>query len=150
MPVWIVKPYEDIGLNGGFEGKVCCRDSPNGIKFPNCGSSSERTTSTVKTSPTMPAISFLPFLQTIPPATRLLTALLLVGSLAAFILMFVRQDSGVEPPRLSWLVLVPGESYWYPWTLLTAGWVEMTIFEVSLSFAEPAGGGRGAANVKRR
>lgn len=33
---------------------------------------------------------------------------------------------------MPWLVLIPGKSYRYPWTLLTAGWVELSIFEVRM------------------
>jgi len=32
---------------------------------------------------------------------------------------------------MPWLVMVPGESWKYPWVLLTAGWVELSVFEVS-------------------
>jgi len=82
----------------------------------------------------MPAISFLPFLQTVPVGTRILTAVLLFGSLAAFLLDYTVQDGtggrvyGIDLP---WLVLVPGVSWKYPWTLITAGFVELNVVQVS-------------------
>lgn len=83
----------------------------------------------------MPAVSFLPFLQQVPFATRIITATLVLLSLAALLLStFVRQntDGGIPSVNLPWLVMVPGKSYWYPWTLLTAGWVELSLIGVSL------------------
>jgi len=85
----------------------------------------------------MPAISFLPFLQTVPLATRLLTALVLITSTAAYFLNSLENDDFTNKGRLRsgggipWLVMKPGESFWYPWTVLTAGFVEMNILEVS-------------------
>lgn len=82
----------------------------------------------------MPAVSFLPFLQQVPFATRITTATLVLLSLAALLLStLARQntDGGIPSVNLPWLVLVPGKSYWYPWTLLTAGWVELSFIGVS-------------------
>lgn len=82
----------------------------------------------------MPAISFLPFLQQVPFATRIITATLIVFSLAALLLTtLARQntDGGIPSVNLPWLVMVPGASYWYPWTLLTAGLVELSFIGVS-------------------
>jgi hypothetical protein len=83
----------------------------------------------------MPAISFLPFLQTVPLATRLLTLTLVLTTIAAFVLdAYVRQDSSDESVlglNIPWLVLVPGVSWKYPWVLLTSGFVELSIVEVS-------------------
>ena len=81
----------------------------------------------------MPAISFLPFLQTVPVGTRILTALLAAGSLSALFLDYAVSTSvtslyGLDIP---WLVVVPGLSWKYPWTLLTAGFVELNIIQVS-------------------
>lgn len=87
----------------------------------------------------MPPISFLPFLQTVPWGTRILTALLVFASLAQFLLASViRQQAPVLPTyghELPWLVLVPKTSWKFPWTLLTAGFVELNIFEVRRSWS---------------
>jgi hypothetical protein len=87
----------------------------------------------------MPAISFLPFLQTVPLGTRLLTLLLIFSTLSALFLSLLANQytpsgssNGMPGIDMPWLVLVPGESWKYPWTLITAGWVELSIFEVSL------------------
>lgn len=86
----------------------------------------------------MPAISFLPFLQGVPASSRLLTGLVLVFSIAAYGLdNFVKDNIPIKGPtglELPWLVLVPGKSYVFPWVLLSAGLVELSIFEVSLFF----------------
>ncbi|CAK9780699.1 DUF1751-domain-containing protein [Cutaneotrichosporon oleaginosum] len=85
----------------------------------------------------MPPISFLPFLQTVPWGTRVLTALVIVASLTQFLLAsVVRQSSSVSPAyghELPWLVLIPSTSWKFPWTLLTAGFVELNIFEFLFS-----------------
>lgn len=82
----------------------------------------------------MPAISFLPFLQTVPFATRILTLTLVLLTVSALLLSILAEQNSPAPPlpgqELPWLVLIPGQSYWYPWTLLTAGFVELSIFEV--------------------
>lgn len=87
---------------------------------------------------TMPPISFLPFLQTVPWGTRILTALLLFSSLAQFLLAsIIRQRAAVLPAyghELPWLVLVPKTSWVFPWTLLTAGFVELNLIEVGSSW----------------
>jgi hypothetical protein len=88
----------------------------------------------------MPAISFLPFLQTVPLATRILTGTLIVASLGGFLLQGLADRSmtipGLPGSKLPWLVMSPGESIWYPWVLLTSGWVELNIVEVGLSAAD--------------
>jgi hypothetical protein len=84
----------------------------------------------------MPSVNFLPFLQQIPFATRIITVSLVVFSLAALLLsMFAAQNTngGIPSVNLPWLVMVPGTSYWYPWVLLTAGWVELSVIGVSLA-----------------
>ncbi|WVQ80619.1 hypothetical protein IAT38_002724 [Cryptococcus sp. DSM 104549] len=85
----------------------------------------------------MPALSFLPFLQTVPLATRLITATFLVFTLAALALdVLARQNSpsGLLPGEaLPWLVLSPGKSLVYPWTFLTAGFVELNFINLIVS-----------------
>lgn len=92
--------------------------------------------SAVTLSTDMPAISFLPFLQTVPWGTRILTALLVVSSLLQYSLAaVVRRNSAVDPSyghELPWLVLIPKTSWKFPWTLLTSGFVELNIIEVSI------------------
>ncbi|WVR06162.1 hypothetical protein IAU60_003192 [Kwoniella sp. DSM 27419] len=81
----------------------------------------------------MPAISFLPFLQTVPLGTRLVTlTILMFSSVALGLNILASQNTppeykGARGVQLPWLVMVPGTSIWYPWTLLTAGFVELTI-----------------------
>lgn len=90
----------------------------------------------------MPQISFLPFLNPFPTSSRILLALFLTCSLAHLLLSrwdqarleassgerAARPGLGVTP----WLVLVPGDAIpWFPWTFLTAGFVETKPLEVS-------------------
>jgi hypothetical protein len=83
----------------------------------------------------MPAISFLPFLQTVPMGTRLLTLNLVLFTMSGLLLATLAQQNRSTPSYpgidMPWLLLVPGQSWKYPWTLLTAGWVELSLFEVS-------------------
>jgi len=82
----------------------------------------------------MPSVNFLPFLQGIPFATRIITLSLISASLVAIALSYFAGqniDGGIPSVNLPWLVMVPGSSYWYPWTLLTAGWVELSVIGVS-------------------
>ncbi|GFZ45419.1 hypothetical protein JCM24511_03145 [Saitozyma sp. JCM 24511] len=85
----------------------------------------------------MPAISFLPFLQTVPIGTRLVTLTLVLSTLAGLFLASLAQQNRSEPGftgiDMPWLVLVPGKSWMYPWTLFTAGWVELSLFELVFS-----------------
>jgi hypothetical protein len=85
----------------------------------------------------MPSVNFLPFLQGIPFATRIITLSLITASLVAISLSYIAGqniDGGIPSVNLPWLVMVPGSSYWYPWTLLTAGWVELSVIGVGYSF----------------
>jgi hypothetical protein len=85
----------------------------------------------------MPSVNFLPFLQGIPFATRIITLSLISASLVAIALSYFAGqniDGGIPSVNLPWLVMVPGSSYWYPWTLLTAGWVELSVIGVSCLF----------------
>ncbi|CAD6571152.1 MAG: hypothetical protein TREMPRED_000180 [Tremellales sp. Tagirdzhanova-0007] len=85
----------------------------------------------------MPAVSFLPFLQTVPFATRILTLTLLFFTLSALFLSLLIAQVSPPPPlpgqNLPWLVMIPSESYRYPWTLVTAGWVELSVVEMGIS-----------------
>lgn len=90
----------------------------------------------------MAVINFASFISSIPIATRSMTAALLGFSLVlAFlrismteegihVISFSRDDSAVAFP---WLVIVPGSSFWYPWTLLTAAFCETSFFEFIIS-----------------
>lgn len=79
----------------------------------------------------MPAISFLPFLNTVPWGTRIVTGLLIAASAAYY---GIRTTSAGSSPSfedgIPWLVLMPRVSWKYPWTLLSAGFVELNIIEV--------------------
>lgn len=97
----------------------------------------------------MPTYSFLPFLQNIPIGTRILTGTLVLFSLLHQVLSQLDANSaalssahgGISEIKNSdvygtataspYLVLVPGKSFWFPWTFLTAGWVETNIIQVS-------------------
>ena len=68
-------------------------------------------------------------LASIPPATRALALLLVVLSSAYQYLRYV--DPSQNPASaFPYLVLVPGSSLWYPWTIITSSFVEVTIIEV--------------------
>ncbi|RXK36631.1 hypothetical protein M231_06094 [Tremella mesenterica] len=76
----------------------------------------------------MPAISFLPFLQSVPLTTRLLVITQI--SLSLLVMLYRLMVQGSDMP---WLVLSPGKSWLYPWTLVTAGWVENNLVELAFS-----------------
>lgn len=90
----------------------------------------------------MAVINLASFISSIPVATRSMTAALLGFSLLlAFLrvtmteegihlISFSRDDSAVAFP---WLVIVPGSSFWYPWTLVTAAFCETSFFEFIIS-----------------
>ncbi|KAK4685050.1 hypothetical protein P7C73_g5105, partial [Tremellales sp. Uapishka_1] len=85
----------------------------------------------------MPAISFLPFLQTVPFATRILTLTLVFFSILALLLEILATENSpyasTTGSELPWLVMIPAQSWMYPWTLLTSGWVELNIYEFLVS-----------------
>ncbi|KAK6908389.1 hypothetical protein L486_01957 [Kwoniella mangroviensis CBS 10435] len=85
----------------------------------------------------MPAISFLPFLSSIPLGTRLITLTIILLSVIGQGLSYLALDNSPEPgawgSQVPWLVLVPGKSIWYPWTFLTAGLVELGLFGLTIS-----------------
>ena len=77
----------------------------------------------------MPAISFLPFLQTVPWGTRCLVVLLVVATaLNAGLAQFFPAQPNQH--GLPWLVMMPMESWKFPWTLLLSGFVELHVIEV--------------------
>ncbi|GAA5956674.1 hypothetical protein JCM10213_003315 [Rhodosporidiobolus nylandii] len=83
-----------------------------------------------------------PLLSTLlclPPATRLLTCVLFTLSSLFFLLRVTLPEhearnllraSGGAAVAFPWLVLVPGNVIWAPWTLLTSGFVETNLIEV--------------------
>ncbi|KAI0328132.1 DUF1751-domain-containing protein [Cubamyces sp. BRFM 1775] len=71
----------------------------------------------------------LQFVASIPPATRAITAATVVLSFLYYFLRF----TGSNTSTLSWLILIPGSSIFYPWTLLTSAFVESTIIELIFS-----------------
>ncbi|BGP15462.1 hypothetical protein JCM10213v2_003441 [Rhodosporidiobolus nylandii] len=86
-----------------------------------------------------------PLLSTLlclPPATRLLTCVLFTLSSLFFLLRVTLPEhearnllraSGGAAVAFPWLVLVPGNVIWAPWTLLTSGFVETNLIEFLLS-----------------
>ncbi|OXG18543.1 hypothetical protein C366_02648 [Cryptococcus neoformans Tu401-1] len=81
-------------------------------------------------STSMPSITLLPFLHAVPPATRALTAALLLPTAAALALTRL---AAVPPASLPWLLLVPAHSWKYPWVLLTAAFVELGLLNALVS-----------------
>lgn len=89
-------------------------------------------------------------LLSLPPATRILTGLLISLSTLLFLLRIVfspndlkRVFGATEDTTLAfpWLVLVPGSALWYPWTLALAGFVESNLVEFLISlFTLPLAG----------
>lgn len=87
---------------------------------------------------TMAVINFASTIASLPLATRTLTGLVLAFSLFLFLLRvfrtdeplhfitFTRNDSAIAFP---WLVIVPGVSFWYPWTLITSAFCETSFIE---------------------
>ncbi|UZJ51009.1 hypothetical protein CBS101457_000329 [Exobasidium rhododendri] len=90
----------------------------------------------------MAVINLASFVSSIPIGTRSLTAALLIFTLGlAFlritftevglhVIAFSKEDSAVSFP---WLVIVPGSSFWYPWTLVTSAFCETSFFEFIIS-----------------
>lgn len=90
-------------------------------------------------------------LLSLPPATRALTAALIIFSSLLFVLRLslapkdikgIFGASGDNTLVFPWLVLLPGNVVWYPWTLVTAAFVETNLVEVSCRLWS-AGQGRG-------
>lgn len=86
------------------------------------------------------ALPAIPFFSELPPATRGLTGAIVAFSVFLFLLRITtsgvhpiawhKDDSAVDFP---WLVLVPGASFWYPWTLLTSSFCETSWLELILT-----------------
>ena len=68
----------------------------------------------------------LALIQSVPPVTRIFTALTLVLSAVYGSLWW--RNLGLE--ATVYMTLVPGAVLYSPWTLLTSPFVETTIFEV--------------------
>lgn len=83
----------------------------------------------------MAVFSLSTLVQNTPPATRALTATLLALSSLLFILR-LRTGLGFSTAsavQFPWLVIVPGSSFWYPWTLIVSSFCESSIFEFLVS-----------------
>ena len=72
----------------------------------------------------------LALIQSVPPVTRIFTALTLVLS-AFYGSLWWR---GLGPEATLYMTLVPGAVIYSPWTLVTSSFVETTIFEVGDHF----------------
>src|SRR5258706_1150486 len=62
-----------------------------------------------------------------PPATRAFTIMLVILSAANW---YFKYSTQIDVPYIPYLTLVPGDFIFYPWTLLSAGFVETHFFEV--------------------
>lgn len=71
----------------------------------------------------------LQYVQAVPPVTRAFTAATVVFSLLYYWLQWQTVDGSFPP----YLVLVPGTSIFYPWSLFTAGLVESSLIELIIS-----------------
>lgn len=99
-------------------------------------------TATTPNFSAMAVVNLAASLASIPWMTRVLCALLLSFSALLFLLrvfrteeavhwfQFSRQDSAIAFP---YLVIVPGVSIWYPWTLVTSAFCETTVTEFLIS-----------------
>ena len=86
----------------------------------------------------MAVINLASTFASIPLATRSLCALVLFFTLTLAVLRLTRTEEGLHIITWSrtdsaiafpWLVIVPGVSLWYPWTLVTAAFCETTFLE---------------------
>lgn len=88
----------------------------------------------------------MPLRVNIPPATRIFLVTLLALSLLYNIARWRQLDTsagGVQSsPIIPYLTLVPSLFYYYPWTLVTATFVEQNIFTVVLNAATVFYGGK--------
>lgn len=108
----------------------------HGLDLSTIPEQTERQLRTGSATDTMPSVSFLPFLQTVPWGTRIFTAVVVIATLLYYVAVHYATRNPVTPPVnrdiLPWLVLIPSASWKYPWTLLTAGVVETTWIEVRI------------------
>jgi membrane associated rhomboid family serine protease len=90
----------------------------------------------------MAVINLASFVSSIPVATRFMTAALLAFSLVLLLLRLTLTEAGVHYISFSqddsavafpWLVIVPGNSFWFPWTLVTSAFCETSLFEFLIS-----------------
>ncbi|KAL8293554.1 hypothetical protein RQP46_000255 [Phenoliferia psychrophenolica] len=95
--------------------------------------------------------NFTSSLLALPPATRALTAALFALSTLFFFLRLslaprdlksIFGATGDNSLAFPWLVLVPGSVLWYPWTLVTAAFVETNFIEFIVSAFSLALAGR--------
>ncbi|GLI75903.1 hypothetical protein PoHVEF18_004169 [Penicillium ochrochloron] len=88
----------------------------------------------------------MPLRVNIPPATRAVLISLLALSLLYNIARWRQLDTSAgsvqTSPIIPYLTLVPSLFYYYPWTLLTATFVEQNIFTVALNAATIFYGGK--------
>ncbi|KAJ5168005.1 uncharacterized protein N7482_003599 [Penicillium canariense] len=88
----------------------------------------------------------MPVRVNIPPATRAVLISLLALSLSYNIARWRQLDTSAgsvqSSPIIPYLTLVPSLFYYYPWTLLTATFVEQNIFTVLLNAATVFYGGK--------
>lgn len=88
----------------------------------------------------------MPLRVNIPPATRIFLVSLLALSLLYNIARWRQLDTSAgsvqSTPIIPYLTLVPSLFYYYPWTLLTATFVEQNIFTVFLNAATVFYGGK--------
>jgi membrane associated rhomboid family serine protease len=88
----------------------------------------------------------MPLRVNIPPATRAVLISLLALSLLYNIARWRQLDTSAgsvqTSPIIPYLTLVPSLFYYYPWTLVTATFVEQNIFTVSLNAATIFYGGK--------
>ncbi|KAM0789129.1 hypothetical protein ACM66B_003182 [Microbotryomycetes sp. NB124-2] len=77
----------------------------------------------------------------LPPATRALTLLLVTCSTLLFVTRVTQSPRDVKTALgasdgiqgVDWLIVTPGNFLWYPWTLLTASFVENNLIEFLFS-----------------
>ncbi|CDZ96708.1 Predicted membrane protein [Phaffia rhodozyma] len=105
----------------------------------------------------MPAVNFLPALNVLPTVTRSLLIILLTTSTLAFLLRINSTSSSLRASPSSfptgadthitryglfhpapredypWLFCVPGKVFYYPWTILIAGFAEGNLVEFLIS-----------------
>lgn len=88
----------------------------------------------------------MPLRVNIPPATRICLVSLLTLSLLYNIARWRQLDTSAgslqTTPIIPYLTLVPSLFFYYPWTLLTATFVEQNIFTVLLNVATVFYGGK--------